>query len=87
MKAKKYGLPPPASVAPPREPVLQWSYLWSTLEALGWRKIKITDVNDPVYVAMKFYAEIYVNMTAKDIWNLDSFFKGEIRCGEHYFER
>ena len=87
MKAKKYCLSPPARVAPPREPVVQWSYLWALLEESGWRKILIGDVTDPVYVAMKYYAEIYVNVTAKDIWKLEAFFHGEIRCGEHYFQR
>lgn len=89
MKAKMYGSPPPPPPppAPPREPVLQWSYLWAHLEESGWRKIKINDVTDPVYAAMKFYAEIYVNETAKDIWTLNSFFHCVLTSGEHYFER
>ena len=87
MKAKKYCSSPPARIVPPREPVVQWSYLWALLEDSGWRKILIGDVTDPVYVAMNYYAEIYVNVTAKDIWKLEAFFHGEIRCGEHYFRR
>jgi hypothetical protein len=72
---------------PPEKKHMDFTAIWEVLESEGWWKIPIKDDTDPVYKAMKFYAELYVNANAKAIWNLESFSQQLIVSGVHYFVR
>ena len=67
--------------------LLDFNSLWTILEKDGWWSISVNDHNDPVYAAMNFFSTVYINVAAKDIWNLNCLFNNEIINGFHYFER
>jgi hypothetical protein len=73
--------------APPEKKHMDFAAIWEVLESEGWWKIPIKDDTDPVFKAMKLYAELYVNANAKAIWNLESFSQQLIVSGVHYFVR